>query len=90
MVARFDLGQVLGTPNLLGGTGGVVKTPSVPRTARCRRLGRGQRGDAKLNELALVDSTRLLSAYKRANSLKGWLPTETDRSLMTALLPSEF
>ena len=55
--------------------------------------------DAAANELALIEGTRLLSAYKfQAPGADGcgtfeavvWLITEADRSATTALLPEEY
>jgi len=51
--------------------------------------------DKQANELALVDGSRLLSAYRLADATKIWLITEAvgengRRESSTFLLPSEY
>lgn len=45
--------------------------------------------DKELNNQALVDGTRLLSAYQ-VDSQKIWIITEADRSVTTVLFPHEY
>ena len=45
--------------------------------------------DAKLNDLAVNDGTRIFSAYQMRGE-KVWVITEADRSATTVLLPSEY
>ena len=42
------------------------------------------------NELALVEDTRLLSAYHATTGQKLWIITEHDRSITTILLPEDY
>jgi hypothetical protein len=42
------------------------------------------------NDNALVNGTRILSAYRAGNGTKFWLVTEADRSTTTVLLPEEY
>ena len=46
--------------------------------------------DARANEVALQQGTRLLSVYRSKQGEKIWLLTEADRSATTILLPSEY
>ena len=46
--------------------------------------------DKKLNYLALIEGTRLLSAYLAENGTRFWIITEADRSVSTILLPDEY
>ncbi|MDC6128993.1 hypothetical protein [Burkholderia gladioli] len=88
----FPLGRVLATPgaiDLLDRTGTNVDD-------LLRRHVRGDWGvvcsaDASANNLAVVDSTRILSAYELgARREKLWLLTEADRRATTLLLPCEY
>jgi len=46
--------------------------------------------DKRLNDRAVRDRGRLLSAYLIANGTKIWIITEADRSATTILLPDEY
>ncbi len=46
--------------------------------------------DWQLNDTALVDGDRLLSAYMTLKGVKLWIITEHDRSVTTILLPSDY
>ena len=46
--------------------------------------------DKALNDQALVEGTRLLSAYHAEDGTKFWVITEADRSATTVLLPDEY
>ena len=46
--------------------------------------------DAQANELALLEGSRLLSAYKDRHNTVFWIITEADRSYSTILLPSDY
>ena len=46
--------------------------------------------DKRLNDAALKDGTRLLSAYVTSRGAGLWIITEADRSATTILLPSEY
>ena len=61
-------------------------------------LGRHLRGDwgevgsedSSANERALVERTRVLSAYRSSDGVRFWIITEADRSLTTVLLPEDY
>lgn len=46
--------------------------------------------DKSLNDSALTDGTRILSAYEHPTFPKIWIITEADRSVTTVLFPSEY
>lgn len=46
--------------------------------------------DRRANDEALVEGTRLLSAYRDGNGTRFWVITEADRSATTVLLPDEY
>lgn len=46
--------------------------------------------DMQSNEDALIEGSRLLSAYYSNQGIKFWIITEADRSVTTVLLPSEY
>lgn len=46
--------------------------------------------DKQANERALVEDSRLLSAYKVEGLPKIWIITEADRSITTILFPNEY
>ena len=46
--------------------------------------------DRIANDRALVEGTRILSAYSSANGVKFWIITEADRSVTTVLLPEDY
>lgn len=47
-------------------------------------------GDRRLNDEAVLNGNRILSAYESTKGVRFWLITEADRSLTTALLPEEY
>jgi hypothetical protein len=44
----------------------------------------------QVNDRALVDGMRVLSAYQAANGTKFWIITEHDRRTTTVLLPEDY
>lgn len=46
--------------------------------------------DWAANDRALIERTRLLSAYDSATGVRFWIITEWDRSLTTVLLPEDY
>ena len=88
-VARFRLGRLVSTPNALN---------QLTQDDILTAIWRHQAGDWgcvddedwRANERALVEGTRLLSAYESANGVKFWLITEADRSVTTILMPEDY
>ncbi len=87
--AKFQLGQLVATPNALN---------HLTHEDILDALKRHQAGDwgelcaedCQANDQALVEGTRLLSAYLAANGTKFWIITEADRSVTTVLLPEDY
>lgn len=94
---RFSLGQIVATP-------GALDACSPGHLAEClARHARGDWGlvckeDAASNDRAVKDGGRILSSFAidPAKPSKGfgentlWIITESDRSVTTFLLPSEY
>jgi hypothetical protein len=89
MSDKFQLGRLLASQGVMETHEGEDLRPYLARHAS-GDWGDVSKGDAKLNDWALVDGTRLLSAYTLVNGLKVWVITEADRSSTTVLLPSEY
>lgn len=87
-MALFSLGHIVATP-------GAIASLNVSQMLLC--LARHHQGDwgmvcaedKKANNRALVEGTRLLSAYE-VDGQKIWIITEADRSVTTVLLPEEY
>jgi hypothetical protein len=85
---KFALGQVVMTR----GIADLIET--IDLVALLQRHANGDWGsvcseDAAANERALVEGSRLLSAYEIGDT-KIWVITEADRSATTFLLPDEY
>lgn len=93
---QFPLGQVVATPGALDAL--AVAGQSVEEFLnRHHRSDWGELSDddAALNDEALQDGSRLLSAYCLKSGVKIWIITEAadddgDRSATTLLLPDEY
>ena len=93
---QFSLGQVVATPGALD----VLENAGQTVEEFLNRHHRGDWGDlsdddAALNDEALRDGSRLLSAYHLTTGVKIWVITEAaddegDRSATTLLLPDEY
>ena len=87
-MASFELGQLLATPGALAAAEAVGDDLMI--------YARGDWGvvddsDKRANDRALVDGTRLFSAYLlRDGATKIWIITESDRAATTILLPKEY
>ena len=86
----LKLGRLFATPAVLA---------AVPQPELILCLARHQtgdwgealpEGDRRLNDEAVVNGNRVLSAYDSSRGVRFWLITEADRSLTTALLPEEY
>lgn len=93
-----DGGEVQ-TRTVAGATPGVLHAAERAGDDLLTYLSRHARGDwgvvgkddARANDWALSDGTRLLSAYLlRDGTTRIWIITEADRSATTVLLPSEY
>ncbi|CAB3661202.1 hypothetical protein [Paraburkholderia rhynchosiae] len=88
----FSLGRTVATPGALD----LLDRTSTDSSGLLNRHQWGDWGivcpaDAKSNNRAITDGTRILSAYELgAGKEKIWVITESDRSISTILLPSEY
>ena len=88
-VAKFRIGRILSTPHAL---------ESLTQEGILLGIQRHQAGDwgdlsdedRAANDRALVEGSRILSAYRAANGTKFWIITEADRSATTVLLPEDY
>ncbi len=89
--SKFPLGQVVATPGALDALERASETP-VAFIARHRLGDWGEvcDSDKKLNDDAVVQGERLMSAYSTRLGEKVWVITEADRSSTTLLLPEEY
>ena len=87
--AIFRVGHIRSTPHAL---------EYLTHEDICRGLQRHQAGDwgdlpdddRAANDQALVQGTRILSAYCSDSGVKFWIITEADRSATTVLLPEDY
>jgi hypothetical protein len=88
-IAVFRLGRIVSTPNALA---------SLTQEDILLGIKRHQAGDWgnlcdedwQANDRALVQGTRIVSAYNAANGTRFWIITEADRSVTTVLLPEDY
>lgn len=87
----FPLGRVVSTPGAITAIG---RSGQRPEAFLSRHItgdwGDVCASDGRLNDEAVGDGTRILSAYATANGEKVWVITEADRSATTLLLPEEY
>jgi len=93
---RFSLGRVLATPAALQVLEAAGRTPADYLDRHSRGdWGDLSAGDRDLNDEALSDGSRILSAYVVGRGQKIWIISEAvnghgQRSATTILLPSEY
>ena len=94
--ARFPLGQVVATPGALEA---LDKCGQSPSEFLDRHIlgdwGDVSEDDKQANEVALVDGSRMLSAYTTGQGVRIWIITEAaddsgQRPATTILLPEEY
>jgi hypothetical protein len=91
MTMKFALGSLVATP-------GALKVIADSRQSPAEFLARHaagdwgdvSKGDARLNDAAVRDGERILSAYKTKAGERIWIITEADRSSTCILLPEEY
>ena len=91
MATRFALARLLATPGVLEAVeaaGDNLLTYIAPHAAG--GWGTVDEGDRRANERALVEGTRLLSAYLLRDGVKASVITEAGRASTTVLLPDEY
>ena len=93
---KFSLGQIVATPGALEALQESGQTPEFFLAKHVRGdWGEVCPEDARLNDQALVDGSRLLSAYRTIRNVRVWLITEAaddqgHRLATTLLLPQEY
>ncbi len=88
---KFPMGQVVATPGAINAMNDAGDHPNdfLFRHAT-GDWGEVPREDAELNDLAVIEDSRILSAYFTKSGVKLWIITEVDRSSTTILLPEEY
>lgn len=90
-LSRFPLGQLVATPSALSTLVRLNVTPwTLLHRHSCGDWGEMDEHDRRENERAVVEGTRLLSAYTLEDGTRIWIITEADRSATTLLLPEEY
>jgi hypothetical protein len=95
-VERFALGRTLATPGALSaireayGDRSRMMLSELLHRHQCGDWGMVCHSDAAANDRALVEGTRLISAYLLPDDTRVWVITEADRSATTLLLPEEY
>ena len=87
----LKLGQIAITPGALAEITDAGQTPFeflIPHMHG--NWGELSNDDKELNDLAVHQGDRILSAYKTGKNVKIWIITEWDRSVTTILLPEEY
>jgi len=93
-MSRFQMGKIVLTRGVYEWS--VVNSDFAQFVhASLKRHARGDWGslspeDRELNDKALKDGSRLLSAYEHWKLPKIWIITEADRSVTTVLFPEEY
>jgi hypothetical protein len=86
--SKFPLGEIVITTNALRTLSNAEINDGLTRHATAD-WGNVCPDDAELNDNALQDGDRLLSAYGQGEK-RFWIITEADRSVTTILLPSDY
>ena len=87
----LTLGQVVATPGCLEMLSECGQTPDEFLARHVKGdWGELDKEDRQANDDALIDGSRVLSAYRAKNCQKIWIITEHDRSSTCCLLPSEY
>jgi len=88
-VAVFKLGRIVATPNALQSLAPADILTGIQRH-QAGDWGDLDAEDRGANDRALVQGTRLLSAYRAANGTRFWIITEASRAITTVLLPEDY
>ena len=91
MQKKFPLGQIVATPGALALLHESGENPAVFLNRHVQGdWGEVCQEDRQLNDQALVDGSRVLSAYRTAKGERLWVITEADRSSTCLLRPDEY
>ncbi len=87
----FPLGRLVATPGALAALAESGQSPAFFLVRHASgNWGLVDEEDWRLNDEALRDGSRLLSAYETERGVRLWIITECDRSVTTILLPDEY
>lgn len=90
-MTTFPLGRLMATPGALAALSESGQSPAVFLARHASgNWGLVDEEDRLLNDEALRDGSRLLSAYETERGVRLWIITEADRSATTILLPDEY
>jgi hypothetical protein len=90
-IPLFPLGQTVGTPDALQALAESGESPALFLSRHVSGdWGEVCAEDKRLNDAAVKDGSRLLSAYRTRNGVKIWIITEADRSSTCLLLPENY
>jgi hypothetical protein len=90
-MTTVPLGRLVATPGALRAIAESGQTPAFFLARHAKGdWGSVDEEDWRLNDEALVQGERLLSAYQTLRGVKVWISTEADRSATTILLPDEY
>jgi len=95
-MSKFQLGKIVATPAALAAIENAGQTPAFFLAKHAAGdWGEVDAGDAALNDQALINGERLLSAYKTLKGERIWIITEAEgddgnRECSTLLTPSEY
>jgi hypothetical protein len=88
-IAVMRLGRIVSTPNALQSLTAEDIATAIQRH-QAGDWGNLTDDDRMSNDRALVQGTRIVSAYNAANGTRFWVITEADRSVTTVLLPEDY
>jgi hypothetical protein len=89
---KFKIGQLVLTPGALAAITESGESPwhFVAQRHLAGDWGEVDEEDWRLNDEAVKDGSRILSAYTLKSKVRIWIITEADRSATTILLPAEY
>ena len=95
--AKFHPGQIVATPGAIEAMRASGQSPEIFLGAHLEGYWGGDlcEDDRRLNDEALIDGSRLLSAYRTLRGIKLWILSEAEgddgrRSATTILLPEQY
>ena len=89
VTSKFSLGRLVATPNAINALTHDDTLNAINRH-RSGDWGDVCEEDRQANDRALLEGTRMLSAYHSVKGVKFWIVTEVDRSATTVLLPEDY
>lgn len=91
IIKKFPLGQLVATPGALSTIEQAGQSPLEFLSRHIRNdWGEVCDDDWTLNDQAIEDGDRLLSAYRTSKGERIWIITEADRASTCLLLPDEY